>query len=382
MNDLSFRTAFVPLSLALAACSAGNAPAEGAAGPDLPAGPRVPSLEPGSSTTAPPPLADAGSSQEAGPRDAASPGPEAAAPRSPRERVLALFSGISGTKTLAAQHNKFNGTPSSASDWVAARTGKRAAFWSADFGFGSDQVDQRARMVAEAKRQWADGAVVQIMYHACSPTRDEYCSWDDVGGARPAHLSDAQWSELVTEGTALNRAWKTRLDTLAVFLGDLQASGVAPLFRPLHEMNQGVFWWGGRKGANGTRRLWRITYDYLVRTKGLTGLVWVWDIQDFASLRTDVVDYDPGSDTYDIAALDVYDGGYAAWKYDAMRSIPGGKPIAIGECQQVPTPAESPRSPRGRSSCGPDFLDANAQALQTAYRDPRVVTLAQMPGWR
>lgn len=66
-----------------------------------------------------------------------------------------------------------------------------------------------------------------------------------------------------------------------------------------------------------------------------------------------------------------------------MRSIPGGKPIAIGECQQVPTPAELAAQPAWTFfMLWPDFLDANAQSLQTAYRDPRVVTLAQMPGWR
>ena len=110
-------------------------------------------------------------------------------------------------------------------------------------------------MIAQAQTEWAKGAIVQLMYHNCIPTGDEYCSWDDIGGATPQHLTDAQWSDLVTAGTALNQAWKARLDTLSVFFAQLKAAGVAPLFRPLHEMNQPVFWWAGRtrNGVTGTR---------------------------------------------------------------------------------------------------------------------------------
>lgn len=148
-------------------------------------------------------------------------------------------------------------------------------------------------------------------------------------------------------------------------------------------MNQGQFWWGGRRGPDGTRKLFQITHDYLVKTKGFDNIIWVWDIQDFGSLGSDVSDYNPGTDYYDIAALDVYDGGYDAWKYNAMKGIPGGKPIAIGECQVVP------RSDELAAQLGwaffmlwPDFLDDNAGALPGLYSAPNVITRDQMPGWK
>ena len=52
------------------------------------------------------------------------------------------------------------------------------------------------------------------------------------------------------------------------------------LWRPLHEMNEGWSWWGGRPGSSGSRRLYQITHDYLVGVKGLTNLVWVWNVKD------------------------------------------------------------------------------------------------------
>lgn len=163
---------------------------------------------------------------------------------------------------------------------------------------------------------------------------------------------------------------------------DLKAAGVAPLFRPLHEMNQGVFWWGGRGGESGTRKLFQITHDYLVKTLGFDNIVWVWDIQDFGSLAADVNSYDPGPAYYDIAALDVYDGGYATWKYDAMVGVAAGKPIAIGECQKVPTSDELTAQPKWSFfMLWPDFLDDNAAALPALYAAPNVITEDEMPGW-
>jgi hypothetical protein len=302
----------------------------------------------------------------------------------PRGKVLDYFASVNAQKkAIAGQQNKFNSAPAGATDWIKSHTGKQPGLWSADFGFGSDALDNRWKMIAEAKKQWSQGAVVQIMYHNCIPTRDEYCSWDDIGGAHPQHLSNSQWSELVTDGTSLNKAWKARLDTLSPYFADLKAAGVAPLFRPLHEMNQGAFWWGGRSGAGGTRKLWQITYDYLVKTKGFDNIVWVWDIQDFGSLGSDVSSYNPGASYYDIAALDVYDGGYDAWKYDAMVNGAGGKPIAIGECEKPPTSAQLASQPKWSFfMLWPDFLDENAGTLPGLYGAPNVITEGQMPGWK
>jgi hypothetical protein len=303
--------------------------------------------------------------------------------KSARQKVLDYLAGISGNKTVAGQHNKFNSDPGGATQQLQSITGKTPGLWSADFGFGQDAVDNRGKMIAEAKKQWSDGAIVQIMYHNCVPTRDELCSWDDVGGAHPQHLSNDEWTALVTDGTDLNKAWKSRLDTLSVFFADLKTAGVAPLFRPLHEMNQGAFWWGGRGGAEGTRKLWQITHDYLTKTKGFDNIIWVWDVQDFVSLDSDINDYNPGTDYFDIAALDMYDVGYIQHNYDLMLGAAAGKPIAIGECEQLPTSDLLVKQPNWAFfMLWPDFIDENKGVLPGLYGAPNVVTEDQMPGWK
>jgi mannan endo-1,4-beta-mannosidase len=185
----------------------------------------------------------------------------------------------------------------------------------------------------------------------------------------------------VTDGGALNRVWKERLDRIVPFLVDLRDHGVAPLFRPLHEMNQGVFWWGGRPGPDGTRRLYQITHDHLVRTRGLTHMIWVWDVQD---LSWDFAEYDPGADRSDLVALDVYGDGFRREKYDAIRAVTGARPMAIGECARLPTADELDAQPQWSffmSWSELTFSDNTQDQIRRVYASPRVLTLDEMPHW-
>jgi mannan endo-1,4-beta-mannosidase len=94
------------------------------------------------------------------------------------------------------------------------------------------------------------------------------------------HISDSQWQEVVRDGSDLNTRWKARLDTIVPFLQQLDAAGVVPLWRPVHEINEGWSWWGGRGGSEGSSKLYKITYDHLVYTRGLSNMVWVWCVKD------------------------------------------------------------------------------------------------------
>ncbi len=254
---------------------------------------------------------------------------------------------ISGKKTASGQHNREpSAQPAKWTNAIDSVTGHYPKLWSGDFLFQADNIANRGVMIAEAKRQWKKGALINIMWHACNPARSQPCGWDSSGVL--SRMTDVQWQQLLTDGTPVNTRWKQMMDEVAVYLQDLENDGVEVLFRPLHEMNQGLFWWGGRRGPTGTAQLYRLTHDYFTETKGLSNLIWVWDMQDFLSLATDLTDYNPGSDYWDVAALDIYDGGtgYSDYKYNAMLKVAGKKPIAIGECQVLPTPAQLQAQPR------------------------------------
>jgi hypothetical protein len=299
-----------------------------------------------------------------------------------RQQVLAYLHGVSGNHALVGQHDKYNSDPAGATNEVTSITGRAPAYWNADFGFGSDQLANRQKMIDEAISQYRAGALTGLMYHACAPTGDESCSWNDIGGAHPAHLSDAQFAQLVTPGTALYKTWIARLDTLAGYFQQIKDAGQAVMFRPLHEMNQCVFWWACHGGPNGSARLYQITHDYLALTKGLDNIIWNWNVQDFGSLASDLKTYDPGAAYHDFISLDVYDGGYTTANYNLMLGAAAGQMIAIGECQVMPTASELAAQPKWIfAMLWPDFIDQNRASLPTLYGAGNVLTLDEMAGW-
>ncbi len=293
---------------------------------------------------------------------------------------------ISGKSTVAGIHNREpNSNPHLWTDSISVLTGKTPGFWSGDFLFLTDDVNARWNMIYEAEKAWKKGSLVNIMWHTCSPAHAEPCAWNDSGVLDK--LSDPEWTSLITDGDTLNLVWKSRLNIIATYLQYLKDKKVEVLFRPFHEMNQPVFWWAGRKGNNGTAKLYQITHDYLKYTKELTNLIWVWDLQDFNTLSTDLVDYNPGNDYWDVLAMDMYssDGtDYTTDKYNACLNAAKGKPIAIGECQMLPTSAELKEQPKWTffMSWAELTIKHNTIAqIQELYGAANVITLDEMPGW-
>ena len=296
-------------------------------------------------------------------------------------QVLDYLYTISGKQTLAGQHNKEpNAEPSKWTDTIKAITGTYPAFWSGDFLFQQDNIDNRWKMVYEAQKQWDQGAVVSIMWHSCPPDMGEPCGWKP--GILGEQLDDDQWDDIMTEGTELNEKFKARLDDLAVYFQYLEHHGVEVLFKPFHEMNQGLFWWGGRPGPDGTAKLYRYTHDYMTRVKGLSNLVWVWDMQD---MTRDFEDYNPGDEYWDVFAFDIYETGFEQSWYEYILPIVGDKPMAIGECARLTNEELLAAQPRWIYFMPWAELVKKAntnEEIKSVYNNPRVITRDEMPGWK
>lgn len=300
-------------------------------------------------------------------------------------QVLNYLHKISGKRTIAGTHNKEpNATPARWTNKVDSVSGHYPGLWSGDFLFQQDNIDNRQIMINEAVNQWQKGAVVNLMWHACNPAMLEPCGWNKEGVL--SKLTDAQWTEITTNGTELNKKWKSRVDEVCVYLQQLKNKGVEVLWRPMHEMNQGVFWWGGRPGPNGTLKLYQMMHDYMTKTKKLNNLIWVWDIQDFKTLATDAKVYNPGDKYWDVVALDVYDkSGYTDEKYAIMQSISNGKPIAIGECEKLPTTDILLKQPKWTFFMVWSELEFSGNTLdeiRAIHNAFNVITLDKMPGWK
>lgn len=306
------------------------------------------------------------------------PAPSGSAAEESKQAVLSYLVAISGKQTIAGIHNREpNAVPALQTNAVFELTGRYPGLWSGDFLFKPDDINARWAMIYEARRQWEAGSIVQLLLHVAPPTLPEgRCPWE---GGILSQLSDEQWKDLVTDGGKLNAIWKTRLDDYATYLRYLQDNGVPVLFRPHHEMNQGRFWWGGRPGPNGTARLYRLTRDYLVKQKGLSSLIWVWDMQD---LSREFAAYDPGRDAWDVFAFDVYDQGYQKSWYDDILKIVGDRPMAIGECAVLPSEETLTAQPRWvffMSWAELTFTSNRPQRIRALYGLPRVITRERLP---
>jgi len=295
-------------------------------------------------------------------------------------KTLEYLTNISGTRTIAGQHNKEpNVDPDRWTEFIYETTGKYPALWSGDFLFQQNNIDERWTMITEAKKQWNKGAIINLMWHACPPDQGEPCGWDP--GLLNAQLDDAQWEEIITNGAPLNLVWKQRMDDISIYLQDLEDNGVEVLFRPFHEMNQGKFWWGGRPGAGGTAELYRLTHDYFTEIKGLNNIIWVWDMQD---MSWDFDEYNPGDEYWDVFGFDVYDKGYDISWYNYILPIVGNKPMAIGECSKIPSPEMLKDQPRWVFFMPWAELVKESNSIDdinNLYDDPRIITLDEMPGW-
>jgi mannan endo-1,4-beta-mannosidase len=115
--------------------------------------------------------------------------------------VLDYMYEIKGRGTVAGIHNKLNPTPNSFSTTAQEKSGKVPGLWSGDFLYDADNIKNRWTMVNEAKRQYEQGALVNIMWHACNPTLSEPCNYSETcnsGDGPWSDISNSDWIQLVS----------------------------------------------------------------------------------------------------------------------------------------------------------------------------------------
>lgn len=297
---------------------------------------------------------------------------------SPEARELLDFLyEIQGRYILSGQHN-FISTGSKYTDLIKEKTGRYPAVWGSDFSFcyeGDEPIrfqhcgplnlpdpgnitsyealqsldvefneltphEARQALVNRVIDRHSEGFIITLMWHACPPGFGDCCDGDEIW-AMDDRPTDRQWEELTTEGTVLNNAWRTQVDTVAFYLKQLRDAGVPVLWRPYHEMNGEWFWWCNHKGENGFRKLWIMLYDYYVHHHKLNNLIWVWNANAPRDIPGDKAyayeEFWPGLEYVDVLAADVYRDDWKQTHHDDLLKLAGGKPIAIGEATPPPS---------------------------------------------
>jgi len=213
--------------------------------------------------------------------------------------------------------------------------------WGGDLAWDADSV------VEMATRHYREGYIITLMWHAARPFDRGRV---DFKHQTQGKFTDAQWAELITEGSEMHRMWLAQVDSISAYLRILQERGIPVIWRPLHEMNGEWFWWGSRPGPDGYQRLWRMLYDRMTRVNGLNNLIWVWNANAERPAPLDkpmlLERYYPGPDVVDVLATDVYHSDWRQCHHDRLAALAGDKLIALGELGPLPTPKQLKKMPR------------------------------------
>ena len=305
------------------------------------------------------------------------PGTADAFAATPKATVINYLKSITGTSIVAGQHNKEPaGSPLQYSQIAHDVTGQWPGLWGGDMMFNPADVANRQTVINQAKAQWAAGSLVALTWHACSPTVGNTCAFD--GGVKTS-ISNTQFQDIVTSGTALNTTWRSRMAAVVPYLKQLKDAGIPVLWRPFHEMNESWNWWGNRPGTNGGAKIYQQMRDYF-DSQGLDNLIWVWNVQDNPTANW--AQYYPGSNYVDVVSLDAWYKNYpSAADYAQIQTIAAGKPIAIAEMGKVPTAAFLTSQPKWTYFMiwSEQLQGSNTNAeIQATYFLPRVLNQGEI----
>ena len=141
------------------------------------------------------------------------------------------------------------------------QTGKQAVIWGRDI-------------------RWLNGKASDLAAHANGHgyilTLHWHWFFDGDTAWTQKRKKKADVGAMVTPGTPENRQLMKELSKTADTLQVFEDAGTPVLWRPLHEIDGGWFWWTDRKNPENTAKLWRIMFDYFTAERKLDNLIWVY----------------------------------------------------------------------------------------------------------
>ena len=231
----------------------------------------------------------------------------------PKDQVIQTFSAhvAKGEILYGHQDDLCYGHAWKVEDWeadsltrsdVKAVTGKYPAIMGFELGgiemgdkASLDSVDFnliRKAAITHAQR----GGIVTISWHPRNPLTGGD-AWD---------VTSDQVVKALLEGGELHdlfmNVWLVRMGDFLESLGDIPV-----IFRPWHENSGSWFWWGARLCTEQEYKdLFRTTWTYLVKDRGLTNLVWCYSPNSGITPDEYMGRY-PGDDIVDLMGLDHYE---------------------------------------------------------------------------
>ncbi|MEQ8934970.1 MAG: glycosyl hydrolase [Amphiplicatus sp.] len=191
-------------------------------------------------------------------------------------------------------------------------TGKWPAVLGLELMFIIENPAYRGFFMKRAKEHAARGGLVALTWHARNPL--EVCPRGEYYKCSQHPMTDAALARLLDPSTHEHALWAKDVDAIADVLKELEAAGVAVIFRPYHEMNGGWFWWGQKQRYVD---LWRALHKRLTEKHGLREMAWTWS-SDKESV--DVARYYPGDAFVDVVGADLYSRDRSGPMYETAKT--------------------------------------------------------------
>jgi mannan endo-1,4-beta-mannosidase len=272
-------------------------------------------------------------------------------------------------KKVLAGYNVYVHTPD---DYE--QTGKHAAVWGRDIQWLGD-----AEKIAEHAKRHRYILTLHWHWHF-----GEDSAWT---GKRKTPVDVGK---VVTPGAPEHKQAVAEMDAAADKLQVLEDAGIPVLWRPLHEIDGGWFWWTDKETPENTAELWRVMYKHFTHTRKLDNLIWVYS----AGVGNQSVErrrrFYPGDAYVDISGIDVYGVDFRTadqkyWDYyQVMSQVSPGKMLACSECDAIPNPAlmregKLPKWLYAMPWWGAPSPRRPAEWAIRTMRDDFVVTLDKLP---
>ncbi|MHC4356038.1 MAG: glycosyl hydrolase [Planctomycetota bacterium] len=293
--------------------------------------------------------------------------------------VLSYLKAIQGHKMLAGHHVMYGRLKDRDLGYIVETTGKHPALIEFEGGifarkYHDDYTSVQKQLVADAIEYWKAGGLVAVCWHWGNPlqTRNTY----------PGTKVKFDIEAAFREGTDEHEAMIKDLDVTAEMLKELRDANVPVLWRPLHEICGGWFWWS-MQGEKNAEKLWRFIYTYYTEHHKLNNLIWVYSFSQ--NIRTD---WFAGLDCVDVVSVDIYREGQQDKRrnFDRVTSVAGIKPVALSECDAIPDPdvmKEQGFMWTWFTTWHGKWLRKNdPEYLKRIYNHELVVTRDELPNWK
>lgn len=314
------------------------------------------------------------------------------------QKVLAWLHFVHGEKTVSGMSSYGGWQP------VFHISGRMPAIYGVDaFGWNKPVWGESYRRVLQGAVDqcyawWhVRGGIVTMQYHWGKPGDPKGSAWS--GGSKGTGPVDV--AATVTPGTPEHKAAMDDLRRTADYLEQLHKARVPVLWRPLHEIDGGWFWWTDVDKPENTAALWRMMFDYFVHERKLHHLIWVYSaglkpgkLKRGVGWKEEIAyrqRFYPGAKYVDIAGIDIYPNAYFGWdshresaypRAEAiMKEVAPGKILAMCECAAIPNPDMMQRQ-------GPQWLYAlpwftggqnPPDWIRKTYTHSFVITLDELP---